>query len=150
MDDMLRQKTICCWEARNTQRCAFFQETSRGLTCADQCAVVVQRSQVWPWQREESVQFGQIAAEARPRQHRADDDVPQRVADEAVGRRQTTFRERNLQHEWAAWKKKNASNAADLRHCPIALVDSSGSRNGLQRKLFGDSCCSRGWLQKIH
>lgn len=52
------------------------------------------------------MQFGQIAAEARPRQHRADDDVPQRVADEAVGRRQTTFRERNLQHEWAAGKKK--------------------------------------------
>lgn len=121
MDDILRQKTICCWEARNTQRCAFFQETSRGLTCADQCAVVVQRSQVWPWQREESVQFGQIAAEARPRQHRADDDVPQRVADEAVGRRQTTFRERNLQHEWAAGKKKC------LQRCwPTTLPDSFG------------------------
>lgn len=31
------------------------------------------------------MQFGQIAAEARPRQHRADDDVPQRMADEAAG-----------------------------------------------------------------
>lgn len=47
------------------------------------------------------------------------------------------------------WKKKNASNAADLRHCPIALVDSSGSRNGLQRKLFGDSCCSMGDYRKF-
>lgn len=56
-----------------------------GFTCADQRAVVVQRSQVWPRQREESVQFGKIAAEARPRQHRADDDVPQRMANEAVG-----------------------------------------------------------------
>lgn len=56
-----------------------------GFTCADQRAVVVQRSQVWPRQREESVQFGQVAAEARPRQHRADDDVPQRMADEAAG-----------------------------------------------------------------
>lgn len=36
-------------------------------------------------QREERVQSGQIAAEARPRQHRADNDVPQRVSDEAVG-----------------------------------------------------------------
>lgn len=42
------------------------------------------------------MEFGQVAAEARPRQHGADDDVPQRVADEAVGRRQTTLRERNL------------------------------------------------------
>lgn len=39
------------------------------------------------------MQFGQIAAEARPRQHRADDDVPQRVADEAAGRRHTAFRQ---------------------------------------------------------
>lgn len=31
------------------------------------------------------MQSGQIAAEARPRQHRTDDDVPQRMADEAVG-----------------------------------------------------------------
>lgn len=50
------------------------------------------------------MQFGQIAAEARPRQHRADDDVPQRVADEAVGRRQASFREINLQLEWVAGK----------------------------------------------
>ena len=50
------------------------------------------------------MQFGQIAAEARPRQHRADDDVPQRVADEAVGRRQASFREINLQLEWVARK----------------------------------------------
>lgn len=76
--------------------------TASVLTCADQRAVVVQRSQVGARQREESVQFGQIAAEARPRQHRADDDVPQRVADEAVGRRQTALRERNLRFEWAA------------------------------------------------
>ena len=77
-----------------------------GLTCADQSAAVVQRSQVWAGKREESVQFGQIAAETRPRQHRPDDDVPQRVADEAVGRRQTTFSERNSQREWASGKKQ--------------------------------------------
>lgn len=53
------------------------------------------------------MQFGQIAAEARPRQHRADDDVPQRVADEAVGQRQTALRERNLRFEWAERNKKN-------------------------------------------
>jgi len=49
------------------------------------------------------VQFGQIAAEARPRQHRADDDVPQRVADEAVGskKRQNTFRAMNLTSDTA-------------------------------------------------
>lgn len=50
------------------------------------------------------MQLGQIAAETRPRQHRADDDVPQRVSDEAVGRRQTTFREINLKLEWVAGK----------------------------------------------
>lgn len=55
------------------------------------------------------MQFGQIAAEARPRQHRADDDVPQRVADEAVGQRQTTFREISLQLEWAAGKTAPAT-----------------------------------------
>lgn len=60
----------------------------RGLTCADQRAAVVQRPQVRPRQRQEGVQLGQVAAEARPGQHRADDDVPQRMADEAAGRKE--------------------------------------------------------------
>lgn len=62
---------------------------SRLPTCADQRAVVVQRSQVGARQREEGMQPGQVATEARPRQHRADDDVAQGVSDEAVG--QTDF-----------------------------------------------------------
>lgn len=53
-------------------------------TCADQRAVVVQGSQMGAGEREESVQPGQVATEARPRQHRADDDVAQGVSDEAV------------------------------------------------------------------
>lgn len=88
-----------------------------GLTCADQCAVVVQRSQVWARQREKSVQFGQIAAEARPRQHRANDDVPQRVANEAVGRRQTAFRQIKL----SRWMEKQCLQYCwpAGRHCAI-------------------------------
>lgn len=52
------------------------------------------------------MQLGQIAAEARPRQHRTDDDVPQRVSDEAIGPDRNNFqRERNLQPEWAAGRR---------------------------------------------
>jgi len=86
------------------------------------------------------VQFGQIAAKARPCQHRTDDYVPQRVSDEAVRMRQTTFRERNLQLEWAAGekkKKKSASNAADPRHRAVARYR---NRNWFQQRLFRDSC----------
>lgn len=60
------------------------------LTCANQSAAVVQGSQVGARQRQECVQFTQVAAEAWPRQHRADDDVPQRVANKAEGQRKET------------------------------------------------------------
>lgn len=91
----------------------FDREPSGGLTCADQGAVVVQRSQVGARQREEGVQPGQVAAEAGPRQHRADDDVPQRVADEAFGGRQTTFRDGKTSRVGGC--KNSSSGAAELR-----------------------------------
>lgn len=53
-------------------------------TCADQRAVVVQRSQMGAGQREKSVQPCQVATEARPCQDGADDNVAQGVSDEAV------------------------------------------------------------------
>lgn len=54
-------------------------------TCADQRAVVVQRSQMGAGQREEGVQPCQVATEARPGQYRADDNVAQGVSNKAVG-----------------------------------------------------------------
>lgn len=63
--------------------CAFCVCT-RLPTCADQRAVVVQRSQMGAGQREESVQPCQVATEAWPCQHRADDNVAQGVSDKAV------------------------------------------------------------------
>lgn len=62
------------------------------LTCADQRAVVVQRSQVWSRQRQEGVQFDQVAAEPGPCQHRPDNHVPQRVTDETEGQERETNR----------------------------------------------------------
>lgn len=53
------------------------------------------------------MQPGQVAAEARPRQHRPDDDVSQRVADEAASRerKKNNRQARGNRHlEWAAEK----------------------------------------------
>lgn len=84
------------------------------------------------------MQLGQIAAETRPRQHRADDDIPQRVADEAVGRRQTTFREINLQLEWVAGKTVPPTLLTSDTVIYL-IIDSSLSMNWFQQMLFGDS-----------
>ena len=78
------------------------QGVGAGLTRADQGAVVVQGAQVGPGQGEEGVQPGQVAAEAGPRQHRAHDDVPQGVADEAGGEPQHLHcgRSASIQSTW--------------------------------------------------
>ncbi len=51
-------------------------------TCADQRAVIIQCSQVGSRQGQEGVEFTEVTAESGSGQHRADDDVPQRVSDE--------------------------------------------------------------------
>ena len=53
------------------------------LTHVDESAVVVERAEVGRRQAEERVQLVQVRRQLRPRQHVADDDVAQRVADEA-------------------------------------------------------------------
>lgn len=55
-----------------------------GPTCTDQRAAVVQRPQVRPRQRQEGVQLAEVTPEPGPRQDGADDDVAERVADEAA------------------------------------------------------------------
>lgn len=55
-----------------------------GPTCTDQGAAVVQRPQVRPRQRQEGVQLAEVTPEPGPRQDGADDDVAERVADEAA------------------------------------------------------------------
>lgn len=54
-----------------------------GLTCTDQGTVVVQGPEVRPGQRQERVQLAEVIPEAGPRQDRADDNVAQRMANEA-------------------------------------------------------------------
>ncbi len=58
-------------------------------TCADQRAVIIQCSQVGSRQGQEGVEFTEVTAESGSGQHRADDDVPQRVSDETGKKRQT-------------------------------------------------------------
>ncbi len=57
-------------------------------TCADQRAVIIQCSQVGSRQGQEGVEFTEVTAESGSGQHRADDDVPQRVSDETGKKRQ--------------------------------------------------------------
>lgn len=85
------------------------------------------------------MQLGQIAAETRPRQHRADDDVPQRVANEAVGRRQTTLREINLKLEWVAGKTAPPTLLTSDT-AQYLIIDCSLSMIWFQQMLFEDSC----------
>lgn len=53
------------------------------LTHVDEAAGVVERAEVRSREREEGVQFGQQGLHLRPRDGGPDDDVAERVADEA-------------------------------------------------------------------
>lgn len=57
-------------------------------TCADQRAVVIQRSQVGSRQGQECVEFTEVTAKSGSGQNRANDDVPQRVPDKTAERKQ--------------------------------------------------------------
>ena len=58
----------------------------RHLTCADQGTVVVQGPQVGPRQWQEGVEFVEVIPEPRPREDWSNDDVAERMADEATER----------------------------------------------------------------
>lgn len=76
------------------------------LTCADQGTVVVQGPQVRPGQRQESVQFVEVIPEPGPSKDRSDDDVAERMANEA-GKREIIQVSVTPQTSWwtsACWR----------------------------------------------
>ena len=72
------------WALHDAEGCRCW----RCLTCADQGTVVVQGPQVGPRQRQEGVEFVEVIPEPGPREDRPDDDVAERMADEAAERRE--------------------------------------------------------------
>lgn len=83
---------------------------------------------------------GQIAAKPRPRQHGANDDVPQRVADEAVDRRQTAFTEMYARNS-SGWLEKQRLQRCRPLTLQYLIIERtvSGVSSSTSEGCYGDS-----------